>query len=332
MDGGMDASTPERDAAADAAPPDMPDAAPDTAVMVPEPLRYERLSDTGLYSDIAAGTLGDGVREYEPFGKLWTDGAGKRRWVKLPDGEQIDTTDMDEWSYPVGTKLFKEFTRDGVRVETRILEKLAEGDWFMVAFQWNDEQTDAVAVPDGVEDASGTEHDIPDQGDCTWCHDGRADKALGFTAIQLSHDAEGMTLTKLIDEGLLTDPPAGNFTFPGDEAEQSALRYLHANCGHCHNETRTFARQPGMENRGVTTLFFWQEVERLATVEDTVTYYSVIETRASNLPLIGITNRVEIGNMPATGTEIVDPDGLARLQSLVDAWQGYFADEDAGVE
>src|SRR5688572_31053294 len=60
--------------------------------------------------------------------QLWADGATKRRWLFLPDGAQIDSADPDHWRFPAGTRLWKEFTRDGVRVETRIMHKTGDGD------------------------------------------------------------------------------------------------------------------------------------------------------------------------------------------------------------
>src|SRR5262249_55508478 len=87
-----------------------------------EPTDYPRfLSETGLFADVKTGTLGKGVRAFQPKYVLWSDGATKRRWLYLPDGGTIDTSDMDYWTYPVGTTAWKEFTRDGVRVETRML-------------------------------------------------------------------------------------------------------------------------------------------------------------------------------------------------------------------
>ena len=47
--------------------------------------------------------------------------------LDVPEGEQIDTSDMNEWRFPAGTKLFKEL-RDGVRVETRLMLKTGAGD------------------------------------------------------------------------------------------------------------------------------------------------------------------------------------------------------------
>src|SRR5690606_34275934 len=87
----------------------------------------KRLSETGLYRDIRKGELAEGVRFYVPRFELWTDGAEKRRWIALPPGTRIDTSDMEDWQFPVGTKLWKEFVRDGVRVETRLLQKTGPG-------------------------------------------------------------------------------------------------------------------------------------------------------------------------------------------------------------
>src|SRR5688572_13616865 len=80
----------------------------------------ERLSASGLYSGPATESLAPDVRSFRPRFELWSDGASKRRFIWLPPGTQIETSDMDEWQFPVGTKLWKEFTRDGVRVETRL--------------------------------------------------------------------------------------------------------------------------------------------------------------------------------------------------------------------
>src|SRR5688572_2800390 len=73
----------------------------------------QRLSETGLYADLPGEILRAGVRAYRPEFELWSDGASKRRWLALPAGARIDTRDMDAWIYPEGTRLWKEFVRDG---------------------------------------------------------------------------------------------------------------------------------------------------------------------------------------------------------------------------
>jgi hypothetical protein len=201
-----------------------------------------RLSETGLYADIRADALAPGVLPYRPQFELWSDGASKRRWIALPPGSRIDTRDMDNWQFPVGTKLWKEFTRDSVRIETRLLQRIGpdQADWVIMAYLWNDDRNEALAVPDGVEDARGTSHDVPAANECMGCHGGRPARVLGFSAIQLPHDDTPglLTLDELARRDLLSAPPAARLDLHADPDARAALGYPHANCGHCHNQQR----------------------------------------------------------------------------------------------
>jgi hypothetical protein len=128
---------------------------------LPDTVPARTLAETGLYSDAAQTQLAADVTPYEVRYQLWADGATKKRYLYLPAGQKIDTTDPDAWVFPIGTKVWKEFTRDGTRVETRLIQKTAEGQdgWKYVAFAWNAAQTEAVAVPLGQTAALGTAHD-----------------------------------------------------------------------------------------------------------------------------------------------------------------------------
>lgn len=201
-----------------------------------------RLSDTGLFADIGNEELGDGVIPYQPQFQLWSGGAAKRRWVRLPDGEAIDTSDPDAWQFPVGTRFWKEFIRDGVRVETRMLARVGPGadDWAAAAYVWDDDQRDARIAPDGLDHAVGTSHDVPPSSACMGCHRGTRSRVLGFSAIQLSPagpDSQ-IDLAGLEAQGLVTDRMAAPIVIPGDALERRAIGWLHANCGHCHNQAR----------------------------------------------------------------------------------------------
>ncbi len=211
------------------------DAVDDSALrMLPE-----RLSLTGLYAPGAVESIAADVRSYRPRFELWSDGATKRRFIWLPPGDRIDSSDMDAWQFPIGTKVWKEFTRDGVRVETRLLERLPSG-WIGVAYLWQEDGTDAIAVPYGAIDALGTPHDVPASNECDACHGGRSSYVLGFSALQLAQpvDAGALNLDELDRLGLLSNAPAATPKVPGNEIEQAALGYLHANCSHCHNASR----------------------------------------------------------------------------------------------
>lgn len=292
------------------------------------------LSETGLYqADMT--TLAEGVHPYTPSFHLWSDSASKNRWIYLPPGTQIDTADMDYWQYPPGTKLWKEFVRDGVRVETRLIQKQSSGAWQTVAYQWRADLEEADAVPNGVQNASGTQHDIPDTEMCLRCHSQLADKALGFSAIQLSHEPaspDEWTLSTLVADGLLTAPPAGDFAFQAgvSQTDRDFFGYLHANCGHCHNPTGTANSTTGLD--------MWLKVADVASADVTTfsVYQSVYDVDIAWLdgPHPDADKRVAPGNpensallqrflnktaewtMPPVGTEDLDPTG----QAVIEAW------------
>lgn len=317
-DGGADADAGTGDAAAST----------DAASVDADTLRPDRLEDTGLYADFVDEVLADGVRAYTTEHVLWADGATKRRWIWFPPGATIDTSDMDYWVYPEGTKVWKEFTRDGVRVETRYLTKLPGGEWYAMAYAWNQADDATAAVPGGATDALGTAHDIPKSGDCGKCHDRGPDWVLGFSAIQLDHTEAGVTLETLVSESLLSDPPAGAapyFTIPGDATVAPALGYLHANCGGCHN--------PRGDVYDVVPLELRLEVARLGDVLNTPTYQTAVDQDTALTPMGGLTklvasgdpamsivhdrmNRRDMRQMPPLASNDVDTVALG----IIDAW------------
>jgi hypothetical protein len=208
----------------------------------------ERLSETGLYADLASDRIASDVASYRPQFGLWSDGADKRRWVSLPAGSVIDTSDMDNWRFPRGSKFWKEFSVAGKRVETRLLYKAGPSDdeWVALSYVWNDAQDEAIAAPWGIVDASA-DHDVPAAGECMACHGGRRGRVLGFSAIQLALPKDpavegeapfAIDLHGLIDAQRLSNPPSEPLEIPGNLVERAALGYLHANCSHCHNQAR----------------------------------------------------------------------------------------------
>lgn len=197
-----------------------------------------RLSNRGLYAQMLTRTPVHEAIEYEPDYPLWSDGAAKRRWLILPPGETIDTSDMAHWNFPVGTKVFKEFSLRGKLLETRLVERIRDdtrsvkGDFFMGTFVWNSDQSDAFLFDDGVQNVLGTEHDVPEKTACPQCHKGEPSAVLGISAVQGSRSGMLDTLAK---RNLLSDDPGRNFPIPGDEIQIAAVGYLNANCGHCHS-------------------------------------------------------------------------------------------------
>jgi uncharacterized membrane protein len=277
-----------------------------------------RLSETGI--DAAS------VREFRPRFELWSDGARKRRFIALPPNERIDTSDMDNWRFPVGTRLWKEFTVDGARVETRLLQKVGPGpeDWLTQAYVWSADGADALATPSGKTDVLATAHDVPAAGECLACHGGRKSFVLGFSAVQLAYDAAPglLDLGDLIAEGLVSGKSEALLPLPGNGTARAALGYLHANCAHCHNQDRPEAaagRCYDPDNR----LDFWLRSADLGSVEGTATFRSgrglAFEPGApeDSRMLELISTRDFLRQMPPLGTEKVDDAAVSTLRAFI---------------
>jgi mono/diheme cytochrome c family protein len=210
------------------------------------------LSETGLYTD-SPSVVNPNNRAYSPQYPLWSDGAGKDRWILLPAGAPIDATRMDRWAFPEGTKFWKEFAFGGRKVETRFIWRATAQDWVFATYLWDDDQKDAALAPrEGVasylEIAPGKRHGIPSVADCLTCHERGV---LGFSALQLSTDRDplaphaeplkpGMvTLATLVEEGLIKPAPSHLVETPPRIASdnphtRAVLGYLMSNCGSCH--------------------------------------------------------------------------------------------------
>jgi mono/diheme cytochrome c family protein len=113
---------------------------------------------------------------------------------------------------------------------------------------------------------------------------------------------------------------------PGTPDEQKTLRYLHANCGNCHND-RTFISN-------VTDVDYFLKLDTLAAVDQTNAYRTVQRDlrKAGSVDKTAIIRRMGFrgiqGQMPPIASELVDTEGLA----LVQAWVAQlFATRDAGV-
>jgi hypothetical protein len=200
------------------------------------------LECAGLYSDFASKTVAPNAQSYAPAVPLWSDGATKERWIELPPGQTIDATNPNEWVFPIGTKLFKQFTYEGKRVETRMFQKTATNFWVHATYAWNPDET-ATTISFGATvpvDSDGGTWVIPTPDDCDLCHRGRLDRILGFEQVSLGLDgATGLTLLQLVVQGLVSPAPTQVNLRIGDDGtglDAPALSWLHINCGvTCHN-------------------------------------------------------------------------------------------------
>jgi hypothetical protein len=303
----------------------------------------QRLSDTGLYApgtrEISVGTIA-----FSPQYPLWTDGASKRRWIQLPPGTAIDASRPDAWEFPVGTKLWKEFAF-GRAIETRFIERLADGSWRFAAYIWNDDGNDAELAPVratvlAVAAAPGGRYVVPGRFDCLACHEGGATPVLGFSALQLSPDRDPLAphadanpadLKSLATSGvlrnlpqrLLDDPPRIAAASP---TARAALGYLHGNCGHCHNDAGSLASldlalqqqaaAPGASaERTLKSLL--GHTSRFRAHDGKATHRVVSGAEESSVLAVRMKTDNPMARMPPLGVQVADHEGIALIERWI---------------
>lgn len=307
-----------------------------------------RLADTGLYSHFASRTIDPRNLAYSPQYPLWSDGASKRRWIFLPPGTAVDARDPEAWKFPVGTKIWKEFSW-GRRVETRYLENTRQG-WRYAAYEWRDDESDAILASESgsltrYEIAPGKPHRLPSIADCKSCHQGGRAEVLGFGALQLSPDRDplapnrealqpGMvTLDTLVRRGLvrgfpadlLTPPPRVHSPTPRGRA---AIGYLHANCANCHDSVgplatlgvdlhhalraRDAAEQPAALAIGHPSRF------KVSRKPGAKSVWIEPGSPATSAVAVRMASRNAIVQMPPLGTQLVDEAALEIIREWIE--------------
>lgn len=239
------------------------------------------LSELNLFqSPLAKHLPQPGVQTYELNTPLFSDYALKRRFFRIPDGEQVKYREGQVLDFPVGTMMSKTFSypvdmRDislgEQHIETRIQIRESDG-WYGVTYLWNDDQRDAVLTTGGAEAQVSWIHDsgkqksityeIPNANQCLSCHaQSNAYQPIGPTARNLNRSPlaasqTGNQLTDMVQQGALSGLPEirnmvamSVFDDPqtGDVPSR-ARAWLHVNCAHCHNPTGS-ARTTGLDLR-----------------------------------------------------------------------------------
>jgi hypothetical protein len=198
--------------------PSNPDAVPET------------ITETGIYTSVAAKTLDPSLKYFEVNAALWSDHAHKDRWIILPAGQSITYNDTtDAFTYPDGTifvKLFRHDTVNGdsssrIYWETRLLVKKSgpERNWYGFSYKWNKGATEAYLVDQlaGMDTVITLPQSpyyrkwhFPSAADCDACHrvsaTGRA--VLGFFPAQLKRPSKANPsinqVTALFTAGVFT--------------------------------------------------------------------------------------------------------------------------------
>lgn len=217
----------------------------------------------------------EGVVPYDVAATLWADGSWKGRFIVLPPGEKATFQSEEEWDFPEGTIIIKNFVLpldmndlDGPYriVETRLLVR-EKGDWTSLTYVWDEAETEATRVRIGatvdydITDRNGQPYSgvyvVPSETECRQCHgrSGSGTHLLGLVTGQVNRDieigGEKVNQIKWLEEQGIFSNSVGDvdamhrLVDPLDLAqplEDRARAYLHANCAHCHREDGAASR------------------------------------------------------------------------------------------
>lgn len=310
-----------------------------------------RLRATTLFSDVPSLTPAAGLVPYEINATLWSDGASKKRWIRLPAGQHATLGDDGKLSYPVGTAFIKQFdlpeTVNPVgrsrRLETRVLV-VGEDKTYGVTYRWNPEGTDAFLVTEPTDEVfqddaakqSRTWH-FPSFSECWSCHR-EANRVIGFTARQVQFiRADGSKqIDALVQAGVFTQETIAKLPAPlarpsdtTASLEERAMAYLSANCSSCHHEGASYL---GGEQTWIATPGVALASRGLVGAP----HHNWPMARAFNLsgaPLVDpgkpensiLLARIKSTNldlqMPPLARSVVDPDGAALIEQWIRSMQ-----------
>ena len=185
----------------------------------------------------------------------WADGATATHHFALPGKGQLRFSGNRGWQGPDGTALMQTLSRDGKRIETRVLLK-QHNEWLGYSYEWNKAQTDASLVDlEGADRvlANGKPWRIPSRAECMMCHGRAAGYVLSLTELQINRthnygEVKANQIQMLSQLGLVSGArpekynaggksASNRFTNPYNPKADRTARvrtYWQVNCATCH--------------------------------------------------------------------------------------------------
>jgi len=268
-----------------------------------------KLSEVGIYQGAKVTAPLAPARAYEPSYPLWSDGGQKFRSFVLPEGTSFDTTDPQNYVFPLGTLIFKTFSfptptspAEAVPVETRVL-RLKDDGWELAAYAWDDTASDAqlLDLKRGQtravlgEDGDVVQHVIPSRLECRQCHESATSEVLGINDLQLGN-------------GL---PAHGPLT-------TSVLGYFVGNCVHCHNGTNGAASSFDLRPDVALANIVNQPTASSATADGLRVTPGKPDESILYLGVKGGTE-LEVKDMPPLGVALRDAQAVQLLRDWISA-------------
>jgi uncharacterized repeat protein (TIGR03806 family) len=292
-----------------------------------------QLSATGCVNANAPAQPASGLIPYAPNAPFFSDGAVKTRWLALPDGQRIAIDAANDFQFPNGSVLVKNFALAGQLVETRLFMRHNDGNWAGYTYEWNAGHTDATRVVGGkTVTVNGQTWEFPSEAQCLQCHTSAAGRALGLEIGTLNGDfgypttgrtANQLTTLNAIDTltPALAVPPAQLPVIPDPAGTaplaERARAYLHSNCGYCH--------RPGgptpvdLDFRYTTTLPNTQACD-ITPINNLgiANARRIAPGSAARSVVVARVNRVGADAMPPLARHTIDAAGVQLLTTWID--------------
>ena len=305
------------------------------------------LSQTGAFSDMVNLIPGAGLIPYEMIEPFWSDGAAKFRWMAIPnDGthdtpeEQIIFSNDVAWDFPRGSVLIKHFELGGKRLETRFEIKGDDDVYYYLTYKWNDQQTDATLLNDGlledivVEGVTQT-WQYPSRTECMSCHFPQNGGVLGPKTRNLNNTitypggVSANQLVNLSEMGIIpetiTNANVGNYMAVAAKddlsasLEDRARSYIDVNCASCHNPT--VDNIAGFDARYTTPLeeqnIIYGDVNYdLGLDNPKIVIPQDIANSTLHLRMNSLQTNVE---MPPIAKDVVDEEGVQLIEEWINS-------------
>lgn len=311
------------------------------------------LSQTGAFRDVHALKPDDRLIPYDLNVPFWSDGAGKSRWLAVPNPTAVHFSPTGAWKFSPGTAFVKHFDlatdetnpRVTRRLETRLLVCDTNGGVYGVTYKWRDDNSDADLLTTNLSEiipiktATGTRTQTwyyPSRSDCLTCHTPLAGGVLGVNTRQMNRAfryPSGGTENQLRawnHLGLfLTNPSNADFSAlpklarADDHAaslEARARSYLDANCANCHRPGGTVAEfdaryETPLAQQGLLNapVLIDEGIDGARVIAPNDRWRSILFQRVS---------RLDGARMPPLAHSARDERGLALLREWIESLPG----------
>ena len=292
-----------------------------------------QLSQTGCVNPATPTQAASGLIPYAPNAPFYSDDAVKNRWLALPDGQRIVVNAENDFEFPNGSVLMKNFSIGTTLVETRLFMRHNDGNWAGYTYEWNAGGTEATRVVGGkTVQVAGQTWEFPSEAQCLQCHSAASGRSLGLEVGQLNGDfgyptgrtANQLTTLNTINTltPALTQTPAQLPVIP-DPFGSAALglrarAYLHTNCAHCHRPSGPAPSD--LDLRFTTALANTNACDVTPTLGDLgITNARIIAPgSAARSVAVARVNRLGTDAMPPLARHKIDTAGVQLLTTWVD--------------